>query len=188
VEVTNRLVVVVFCDDLRMDPGHEFVRQLRQRRPDANILYVDTRTAAAMTGQVLSAVQGAEKVLAAVYEIPTAGKAVQVAGQVENTVGLSDARGELLDKILQAAAPKTMVVAVGNPYVAGDFPQVANYMCTFSNASVSEDSAVKALFSEIPVRGHLPVTIPQVAQRGAGLEKAAVVAATGGNHVAGNHP
>jgi L-fucose isomerase-like protein len=38
------------------------------------------------------------------------------------------------------------------------------------------------------VRGHLPVTIPQVAQRGAGLEKAAVVAATGGNHVAGNHP
>ena len=188
VEVTNRLVVVVFCDDLRMDPGHEFVRQLRQRRPDANILYVDTRTAAAMPGQVLSAVQGAEKVLAAVYEIPTAGKAVQVAGQVENTVGLNDARGELLGKILQAAAPKTMVVAVGNPYVADDFPQVANYMCTFSNASVSEDSAVKALFGEIPVRGHLPVTIPQVAQRGAGLEKAMVVAATGGNHVPGNHP
>ncbi|MGE5724651.1 MAG: glycoside hydrolase family 3 N-terminal domain-containing protein [Acidobacteriota bacterium] len=188
VEVSNRLVVVVFCDDLRMDPGHEFVRELRQRRPDANILYVDTRTAAAMTGQVLSAVQGAEKVVAAVYEIPTAGKAVQVAGQVENTVGLSDARGELLGKILQAAAPKTMVVAVGNPYVAGDFPQVANYMCTFSNASVSEDSAVKALFGEIPVRGHLPVTIPQVAQRGTGLEKAAGAAATGGNHVAATHP
>lgn len=188
VEVTNRLVVVVFCDDLRMNPGREFVREVQQRRPDANILYVDTRTAAAMTDQVLSAVQSAQKVVAAVYEIPTAGKAVQVAGQVENTVGLNDARGELLGKILQAAAPKTMVVAVGNPYVAGDFPQIANYMCTFSNASVSEDSAVKALFGEIPVRGHLPVTIPQVAQRGAGLEKAAVVAATGGNHVAGNHP
>ena len=178
VEVTNRLVVVVFCDDLRMDPGHEFVRQVRQRRPDANVLYVDSRTAAGMSDQVLAAVGDAEKVVAAVYEIPTAGKAVQVAGKVENTVGLSDARGELLGKILQAAGPKTMVVAVGNPYVAGDFPQVANYMCTFSNARVSEDAAVKALFGEIPVRGHLPVTIPQVAQRGAGLEKpAAEVAA-----------
>lgn len=185
VEVSNRLVVVVFCDDLRMDPGHELVRQLRQRRPDANVLYVDTRTAAAMTDPVMAAVQGAEKVVAAVYEIPTAGKAVQVAGKMENTVGLSDARGALLGKILQAAGPKTMVVAVGNPYVAADFPQVENYMCTFSNARVSEDSAVKALFGEIPLRGHLPVTIPQVAQRGAGLEKAAV---TGGNHVAANLP
>ena len=178
VEVTNRLVVVVFCDDLRMDPGHEFVRQVRQRRPDANVLYVDSRTAAGMSDQVLAAVRDAQKVVAAVYEIPTAGKAVQVAGKVENTVGLSDARGELLGNILQAAGPKTMVVAVGNPYVAGDFPQVANYMCTFSNARVSEDAAVKALFGEIPLRGHLPVTIPQVAQRGAGLEKpAAEVAA-----------
>ena len=188
VEVTNRLVVVVFCDDLRMDPGHGLVRQIRQRRPDANILYVDSRTAATMSNQVLSAVRDAEKVVAAVYEIPTAGKAVQVAGQMENTVGLNDARGELLGRLLQVAGPRTMLVAVGNPYVAGDFPQVENYMCTFSNASVSEDSAVKALFGEIPVRGHLPVTIPQVAQRGAGLEKAAVMAATGGTHELANHP
>ncbi|HKW24978.1 MAG TPA: glycoside hydrolase family 3 C-terminal domain-containing protein, partial [Terriglobales bacterium] len=152
-----------------------------------NIFYVDSRTAAGMSDQVLAAVQGAEKVVAAVYEIPTAGKAVQVAGQMENTVGLNDARGELLGRLLQSAGPKTMVVAVGNPYVAAEFPQVENYMCTFSNAAVSEDSAVKALFGEIPVRGHLPVTIPQVAQRGAGLEKAPVVAATGGNHVAASH-
>ncbi|HEY6936788.1 MAG TPA: glycoside hydrolase family 3 N-terminal domain-containing protein [Terriglobales bacterium] len=185
VEVANRLVVVVFCDDLRMDPGHVLVREMRQRRPDANILYVDSRTAAAMSDQVLAAVRDAEKVVAAVYEIPTAGKAVQVAGQMENTVGLNDAKGDLLRRILQAAGPKTMVIAVGNPYVAGDFPQVENYMCTFSNAAVSEDSAVKALFGEIPVRGHLPVTIPQVAQRGAGLEKAAVLA--GGNYAVATH-
>jgi beta-N-acetylhexosaminidase len=107
---------------------------------------------------------------------------------VQNTVGLGDARGELLGKILQAAAPKTIVVAVGNPYVAGDFPQVANYMCTFSNAAVSEDGAVQALFGDIPVHGRLPVTIPQVAQRGAGLEKAAVMTAAGGNHGPETHP
>jgi beta-N-acetylhexosaminidase len=46
-------------------------------------------------------------------------------------------------------------------------------MCTFSNATVSEVSAIKALFGEIPIRGHLPVTIPNVAQRGAGLERPA---------------
>jgi len=30
-------------------------------------------------------------------------------------------------------------------------------------------SAVKAMFGEIPTPGHLPVTIPNIANRGAGL-------------------
>ena len=52
------------------------------------------------------------------------------------------------------------VVAMGSPYVASSFPQVQTYLCTYSNVTISELSAVKALFGEIPIRGHLPVTIP----------------------------
>jgi len=73
--------------------------------------------------------------------------------------------------MLQRAGQKTVVVALGNPYLAGDFPEVQNYVCTFSNATVSELSAVKALFGEIPVRGKLPVSIPNVDQRGSGIER-----------------
>jgi len=40
---------------------------------------------------------------------------------------------------------------------------------------------VKALFGEIPVRGHLPVTIPNIAERGAGIERPVQVA-KGGSH------
>jgi hypothetical protein len=36
-----------------------------------------------------------------------------------------------------------------------------------------------ALFGEIAIRGHLPVTIPNVAQRGAGIERPAQVASGG---------
>ena len=64
-----------------------------------------------------------------------------------------------------------MVVAMGNPYLASDFPKVENYMCTFSNATVSEVAAIQALFGEIPIRGHIPVTIPGFAERGTGLER-----------------
>lgn len=66
-----------------------------------------------------------------------------------------------------------MVVAMGNPYLARDFPDVQNYLCTFSNAQVSELSAAKALFGEIEIHGHLPVTIPGIAQKGAGIEVSA---------------
>jgi beta-N-acetylhexosaminidase len=74
---------------------------------------------------------------------------------------------------------------MGNPYLASDFPKIENYMCTFSNATVSEVSAIKALFGEIPIRGHLPVTIPNVAPRGTGLERPPQVP-TGGSPNANN--
>lgn len=64
-----------------------------------------------------------------------------------------------------------MLIAVGSPYLAQDFPAVQNYVCTFSSAPVSETSAVKALFGEIPIRGHLPVSIPNIADRGVGIER-----------------
>jgi beta-N-acetylhexosaminidase len=122
-----------------------------------------------MSDEVLKAVDAAQTVVAAVYVIP-------VAGKVGNSVAMADATGALLQQVLDRAAQKTAVIAMGNPYLASDFPKIENYMCTFSNATVSEVAAVKALFGEIPIRGHLPVSIPNVAQRGTGLERPAQVA------------
>ena len=113
----------------------------------------------AMSDEVLKAVAEAKTVVAAVYVVPTAGR-------VGNAVATTDASGQLLQQLLNRAAEKTVVIAMGNPYLASDFPKIANYMCTFSNASVSELSAVKALFGEIAIRGHLPVSIPNIAAAG----------------------
>jgi beta-N-acetylhexosaminidase len=174
-ETHNQVVAVLFSDDVRTDSGRAFGREFRSRIPDARVIYVDPRMAAGMSDEVLKAVDEAQTVVAAVYVIPTAGK-------VGNSVGMADATGTLLQQVLDHAAEKTAIVAMGNPYLASDFPKIENYMCTFSNATVSEVSAIKALFGEIPIRGHLPVTIPNVAQRGAGLERPAQVAKGGFPH------
>jgi beta-N-acetylhexosaminidase len=163
-ETHNQTVAVLFSDDVRTDSGRIFGREVRARIPDARVLYVDPRIAAGMTDEVLKAVDEATTVVAAVYVIPSAGK-------VGNAVGMADATGALLQQLLDRAAEKTAIVAMGNPYLAADFPKIENYMCTFSNASISELSAVKALFGEIAIHGHLPVSIPNIAQRGAGLER-----------------
>ena len=174
-ETRNQVVAVLFSDDVRTDSGRAFGRELRARILDAHVIYVDPRIAAGMSDEVLKAVDEAQTVVAAVYVIPTAGK-------IGNSVGMADATGTLLQQLLDHAAAKTVVVAMGNPYLASDFPKIENYMCTFSNATVSEVGAIKALFGEIPIRGHLPVTIPNVAQRGAGLERPAQVAKGGSPH------
>jgi beta-N-acetylhexosaminidase len=170
-EAGRKVLAVIFSDDVRSDSGRALERELRARVPDANVVYIDPRIAAAMTPQVLQAVDEAQTVIAAVYLIPTAGKAVRVQGTVQNAIGLTEAPANLLRQMLAHAAARTVVVAVGTPYVAAEFPEMQNYLCTFSETSISEFSAVKALFGEIPIRGHLPVTIPNVAQRGAGIEK-----------------
>ena len=174
-ETHNQVVAILFSDDVRTDSGRAFGREFRARIPDARVIYVDPRMAAGMSDEVLKAVDEAQTVVAAVYVIPTAGK-------VGNSVGMADATGTLLQQVLDHAAEKTAIVAMGNPYLASDFPKIENYMCTFSNATVSEVGAIKALFGEIPIRGHLPVTIPNVAQRGAGLERPAQVAKGGSPH------
>jgi beta-N-acetylhexosaminidase len=180
-EVRNGTVVVVLSEDVRTEAGRTLERQIKSRIPDANVIYVDPRIAAAMSDDVLKAVDQAQGVIAAVYVVPTAGKAMQGANGLTNSVALNDSSGTLLRKILEHGAEKTAVLAMGNPYLAQDFPAVQNYLCTFSNATVSEISAVKALFGEIAIRGHLPVSIPNVAQRGAGIERQPQVLQGGGS-------
>ena len=174
-ETHNDVVAVLFSDDVRGESGRAFAREFHARVPDSRVISIDPSIAAGMSDEVLKAVDRAQTVIAAVYVIPTAGR-------IGNSVAMADATGALLEQLLDRAARKTTVIAMGNPYLASDFPKIENYICTFSNATISEIAAVKALFGEIPIRGHLPVTIPNVAQRGTGLERPAQVAWGGASH------
>ena len=170
-------VAVIFSDDVRTDSGRAFERELKARIPDAQIFYVDNRIAAGLAPQILEAAGQAKTVIAAVFLIPVSGKQVMVNGELKNTVDMTGGSANLLSGILESAADHTAVVALGTPYIAASFRQVQNYLCTFSATSVSEVSAIKALFGEIPIRGHLPVTIPGIADRGAGLTRPEVAPA-----------
>lgn len=168
VKTTNRVVALIFTDDLRAEGGRVFAQQLRARVPDASVIWIDPNNADFSSQPVLGTVDNAEKVIAAVYAVPSAGRTLTVNG----------GPAALLKSVLAEAANKTVLVAMGNPYVVSDYSAASTLMCTFSNAQVSEVSAVKALFGEIPIRGHLPVSIPQVAERGAGIDRTQVAGGT----------
>src|SRR5262249_55534752 len=56
-------------------------------------------------------------------------------------------------------------IGFGSPYLIERFPNVETWLALFGISDVAQISAARALFGQIPVRGHLPVTIP-----GAGLK------------------
>ena len=169
----NRVLALVISDDVRTDAGRVLERELRARIPGVNMFYVDPRIASGMSEQVLEAAERAQTVVAAAIATPSAGKMLRVNGVITSSVSLDDSTAALLHRLLERAAAKTVLVALGSPYLAAQFPEAQNYLCTFSNAPVSEMSAVKALFGEIPIRGRLPVTIPGIAARGAGIDRPA---------------
>jgi beta-N-acetylhexosaminidase len=180
--VNNRLVAIIVSDDLRTESGRMLERQILSRVPEAHVIYVDARSAGGMAPVVMQAVEAAEHVIAAVYVVPVAGKAIRGAGGgLTNSVAMEESTGNLLTSILDRAADRTVVLAMGNPYVIQNFPAIQNYVCAFSNVIVSEIAAVKAIFGEIPFGGHLPVTIPGIATRGEGIVRPLKTSA-GGYH------
>jgi beta-N-acetylhexosaminidase len=157
----NRLLVLIFTDDARSDNGRALVREVRTRVPDARVIYVDDIMASVLSSHVLEAAVNAERIIAAIFVTPSAGRTAVT------DIGPSLDRGPsgVLANVIKAASDKTVVVALGSPYIIAQYPAIQNYVCTFSNVPVSEFSAVKFLFGEIPARGHLPVTIPGIAHR-----------------------
>jgi beta-N-acetylhexosaminidase len=173
------VVAVVLSDSVRSEAGRVFERELKARVPDAKVIFVDPSLAAPLTESVSTAVLRARSVIVAAYISPIAAKAVMVNGVMKNTVSFTDEAATLLRMVLKVGANKTAVIAMGSPYVAAEYPEVQTYICTFSNTPTSETSAVKALFGEIGFHGRLPVTLPNMAQRGSGIDRNAVTARRG---------
>lgn len=160
-----QVVVIILTDSIRSSEGRTFENALRTRRADATVFYVDNSVAAALTPEIVRAVQPAGKVVVAAYIVPVPAKQVMVNGKLVNSVGLEQSTGELLRQVLDAAAPRTAIVSLGSPYVAQSFPNVQTYLCTYSNATTSELSAIKVLFGELQPQGKLPVTLPGLGTR-----------------------
>lgn len=74
---------------------------------------------------------------------------------------------------LIATKKPVVFVAMGNPYLLRNFPDVAAYLTTYSTVEPSERAAARALFGEIAISGKLPVSIPGLAKVGDGIGVAA---------------
>ena len=158
-QVRHPVLVVVLCDNVRTEDGRVLGREIRSRRPDARVIYVDPSIASERSDDVVKAVEQAPAVVVGVYIVPSAARSMKVGRNSKRPASLPDATSALLDRFIARAGERTVVLAMGSPYLTDDFPGIQNYICTFSNASVSEISAARALFGEIPIHGRMPVNL-----------------------------
>ncbi|MBX5494258.1 MAG: hypothetical protein IRZ15_02890 [Bryobacteraceae bacterium] len=71
---------------------------------------------------------------------------------------------------LYATHRPIVLASLGSPYLLQGYPASSVFLTTCSPVEPSEAAVVRALFGEIPITGRLPVSIPQLAKVGDGIQ------------------
>jgi beta-N-acetylhexosaminidase len=152
--------LVVVAERRTSTNGTRMIDSFRRFSPKSQIATVD----ASMNAAALAAIVGDTSKCSAIVVA-----AFSTVAAYRGGVGLSGELTPFIAKLTEGSVP-VAIVAMGNPYLLSAFPKTAAYLATFSSTPPSELSAVKALFGEIPVSGHMPVTIPGFAKLGDGIQ------------------
>jgi len=150
VSAPNQSCVVVMMERRLSQYGQRLASEYRRRAPGARVTFADPSLSLAALNDSVGDTATCSAVVVAIF----------LSGAT-----LSDDLAAFVNTL-----KSPVLVAIGAPYVLSSFPNASVALTTFSTVAPSEISTVKALFGEIPITGHSPVTIPGVAQYGDGIQ------------------
>jgi beta-N-acetylhexosaminidase len=136
--------------------GSYFAVQLRRRYQSVETVRLDPRSNQMEFDSIVVRARTADVIVVPVYVKARSGS---------GKFGLPK---QLIDwaSVLAVQGKPTVFIAMGSPYVLGAIKNGSGYLSAYSDSEVSTEAIAEALFGEIPVRGHLPVTIPGMAGLG----------------------
>jgi beta-N-acetylhexosaminidase len=163
------LSVLDFTSGWRIaSPSRTFIPELKKHWPNVTSVELSERSPADDVELVRAMAPRFDAVVASVFVRASSGS-----GRMDLPANMQS----LLRAIArQTAATKTPFVTVlfGNPYTAAFLPDVPAMLLTYDFYDRAERSAVHAIAGDAPIGGKLPIRIPGVADRGAGLQREAL--------------
>jgi len=152
---TSSRPCLIVVTELRISQlGQRTIQEFRRRAANLKVVSVDT-------GLPLAALQ------ATAGDMSTC-SAIVVASFASVSADLKDVKPFLT--LLSTSSAPMVLLPFENPYLLTSVPSASVFLTTFSSSVPSEIAAVKALFGEIPITGHTPVSIPGFVQLGDGIQ------------------
>src|SRR5712664_483367 len=159
----SRALLLAFYADPEPYPGEDLERELRARFDSVTALRADTKF---VNASILKLPPPDS------YDVAILALFVRVSDRKGN-VDVPAEQAALAEQLYKTGKP-IITVGLGSPYLIEKFPQAETWLAAFGISDVAQISVARALFGQIPVRGHLPVTIPGVnLKAGFGMELAA---------------
>src|ERR1700720_1042436 len=156
----SRALLLAFYADPEPYPGEDLERELRSRFDSVTTLRADTRFVNASTLKLPPP---------DTYDVALLALFVRVSDRKGN-VDVPAEQAALADQLFKTGKP-VVTLCLGSPYLIERFPQAQTWLAAFGISDVAQISLARALFGQISVRGHLPVTIPGVDMKlGFGVE------------------
>jgi beta-N-acetylhexosaminidase len=152
--------LIAMTEGRRSQQGIRLIDEVKKRAPSITTTVLDPSMTKSDLDQVSEKASSCGQIIAAAFVSVNAYR-----GNVALPGGYSD----FLNALIAGKVP-VVLAALGNPYLVRTFPNVAAYLTTYSPTPTSETALAKALFGEIAITGHLPVTIPGVAKYGDGIQ------------------
>ena len=152
--------LIAMTEGRRSQQGIRLIDEVKKRAPSIATTVLDPSMTKSDLDQVSEKASSCGQIIAAAFVSVNAYR-----GNVALPGGYSD----FLNALIAGKVP-VVLAALGNPYLVRTFPNVAAYLTTYSPTPTSETALAKALFGEIAITGHLPVTIPGVAKYGDGIQ------------------
>jgi len=152
--------LIALTEGRRSQQGIRLIDEVKKRAPGVTTTVLDPAMTKGDLDQVTEKVSTCGQIIAAAYVSVNA---------YRGNVALAGGYPDFLNALIAGKVP-VLLASLGNPYVVRSFPNVAAYLTTYSPTPTSETALAKALFGEIAIAGHLPVTIPGVAKYGDGIQ------------------
>jgi len=159
----GRALLLAFYADPEPYPGEDLERELKSRFDSVTTLRADTRF---VNASVLKLPPPES------YDVAILALFVRVSDRKGN-VDIPAEQIALAEQLYKTGKP-VITTAFGSPYLIERFPQAETWLAAFGISDVAQISMARALFGQIPTRGHVPVTIPGIRlPAGSGIELAA---------------
>ncbi|MDQ2944605.1 MAG: hypothetical protein M3Y27_01440 [Acidobacteriota bacterium] len=153
-------VLVVLTEGRSGQQGRRLIDEVHRRSPKMQTILADSSMSKEDLEQAAQSISGASSIVIAAFASVSA---------YRGNVALGGEYPAFVNGLLAGQTPVTLA-ALGNPYLVRSFPGAKAYLTTYSSAATAEVSLAKALFGEIAITGHLPVTIPGIAKYGDGIQ------------------
>lgn len=159
----RRILAIVYAEVNDPIAGRTFIRALEGPDRTVENVRVDSRTTRDELAVLRRQADSADVVLVSAFLAP-----VEYAGSIGTRGGLPAFVREL------AAAGKPIVaVAFGSPYLLDELPSVPAYLVAWGRTDASQTAAARALLGQLPITGHLPVSLPPYYRSGQGIQRSA---------------
>src|SRR5438105_2068267 len=147
--------------DDRLWIAQAFIGTMARAGVKIETIVLDDRSSDAEVRKALDSAGKAEVIIVSMYGRVRTGQA--------RSVALPEPGMKALNELIDRKAP-LIGISFGNPYLLLSIPKLRTYLVAYGDMPSLQEATAEALVGKIDITGRLPISLPGLYQRGAGIQ------------------